>query len=187
VATTADSLARTPTEKACLDTLRDVAGETLEPMEGHCVRCFLLCELLAERHGTQIDREVAFCASILHDIGLYDAVSHGGVYVEEAAAVARRITAEHGWDAARSELCAQACERHHSLRSQWEAGAEVECLRLADRIEVTAGLSRGGLGRAQIRDVFSEVPRDGVYKGIAKLVGEALRSRPATIPRVFAK
>ena len=121
-------------------------------MERHTVRCFLLCELLAEKHNADLDREVMLCASILHDIGLYDEVSEGGVYTDEGGEFARKLGLEHGWDERRADLCAAACANHHAVRSQWEQGAEVEVLRLADRIEVSGGLSRGGLSRDQIEE-----------------------------------
>ena len=52
----ADSLVETPAEKASLDALRDATGELDGAMERHCLRCFLLCELLAERHSADLDR-----------------------------------------------------------------------------------------------------------------------------------
>jgi len=181
----ADSLVETPAEKASLDALRDATGELDGAMERHCLRCFLLCELLAERHSTDLDREVMLCAAILHDIGLYDAVSDGGVYTDEGGEFARALADTHDWEARRADLCAEACAKHHSVKAQWDLGAEVEVLRLADRIEVTAGLSRGGLSRSQIKGVFSEVSRDGFYSALAHVVGPELRKRPLQMPKIF--
>ena len=181
----AETLIETPAEQASLDALRKATGETDGVMERHCLRCFRLCELLAQKNNADLDREVALCASILHDIGLYDQFSHGGVYTEEGGEVARRIAGEHGWEARRAELCAQACAMHHSVKSQWELGAEVEVLRLADRIEVWGGVSRGGLSRAEIKGVFAEARRDGFYRGLAQIVGPNLRSRPVNTLKIF--
>lgn len=183
----AETLVETPAESASLAALRNAAGESDGVMERHCLRCFRLCEHLAKRHGTTVDREVMLCAALLHDIGLYEVVSHGGVYTEEGADEARRITSEHDWEARRGNLCAEACARHHSLKRQWVAGAEVEFLRLADRIEVSGGLSRAGLSRVQIKDVFSEVSREGFYAGLARLVGPELAKRPLTFVAAFRR
>src|SRR5687768_5276088 len=180
----ADELAQTPAEKASLAALRDATGETDGIMERHTVRCFLLCELLDRQNNADLDREVTLCASFLHDIGLYDKVSEGGVYTDEGGAFARELGREHGWDERRADLCAEACARHHSVRKQWEQGAEVECLRLADRIEVSGGLSRAGLSGGQIKAVFSDAPRDGFYGGIARVLWPNLRSRPLKTARI---
>jgi len=181
----AESLIETIAERASLEALREATGETAGTMEAHWLRCFRLCELLATRHNADLDREVMLCAALLHDVGLYQSVSDGGVYTDEGADVAREIGLQEGWDSRRAELCAQACARHHSVKAQWAQGAEVEVLRLADRIEVTGGLSRGGLQRSQVEAVFEEVPRDGFYAGLFHVVWPALRSRPLTIPKIF--
>ncbi len=181
----ADNLVATDTERRTLTALREASGETDGVMERHCVRCFLLCERLATLHNADLDREVALCAAFLHDIGLYDSVTEGGVYTDEGAALAREIALEAGWDERRAQLCADACAYHHSVRSKWELGAEVETLRLADRIEVSGGLIRSGLSRAQLREVNAEAPRDGFYGGLLHVVWPVLRKRPLTLPRVF--
>jgi HD superfamily phosphodiesterase len=182
-----DTLVQTAVEVEALTALREATGETDGTMERHTLRCFLLCNLLAEKHNADLDREVMLVASILHDIGLYDAVSEGGVYTDEGGEFARKLCLKHGWDERRADLCAAACANHHAIRSQWELGAEVEVLRLADRIEVSGGLSRGGLSRDQIKGVFEEVPRDGFYGGLAHIVWPSLRSRPLQTLRIFGR
>ena len=181
----ADTLVQTPAEVASLAALREATGETDGAMERHCIRCFLLCELLAEKHNADLDREVTLVAAILHDIGLYDSVSEGGVYTDEGGEFARNLGIEHGWEPHRADLCAEACAKHHSIRTQWEQGAEVETLRLADRIEVFGGLARGGLSRDQIKGVFAKVSREGLYGGLAHIVGPNLVRRPIQIAKVF--
>jgi HD domain len=181
----ADTLIETHAEVASLAALREATGETDGVMERHCIRCFLLCELLAEKHNADLDREVALCAAFLHDIGLYDSVSEGGVYTDEGGEFARKLGLAHGWEPNRADLCAEACAKHHSIRTQWEQGAEVETLRLADRIEVSGGLSRGGLGRDQIKGVFAKVSREGFYGGLAHIVAPNLMRRPIQIAKVF--
>ena len=182
-----DTLVDTPAEIASLTALRDATGETDGVMERHALRCFLLCELLAEKHNADLDREVMLVASLLHDIGLYDAVSEGGVYTDEGGEFARELGLEHGWDERRADLCAKACANHHAITSQWDLGAEVEVLRLADRIEVFGGIPKAGLTREQIQGVFAEVPRDGFYGGLVHVAWPNLRSRPLKIARVFTR
>jgi len=180
-----DSLVTTDAETRALAALRDASGETDGVMERHCVRCFLLCEKLAEREGRELDREVTLCAALLHDIGVYPSVTHGGVYTEEGAAVARELAVAAGWDERRTALCADACAYHHSVRPKRDYGFEVEAMRLADRIEVSGGLFKSGLTREQIREVNSAAPRDGFYAGLLHVVWPLVRTRPRTLPSVF--
>ena len=181
----ADELVETTLERRCLDELRRASGETDGPMERHCVRCFLFVEQLAERRRVAIDREVSLCAAFIHDGGLYDAISQGGVYTDDGGAYIERLFLEAGAAPERARLAAEACAQHHALRDQSGRGAEVELLRLADRIEVSGGLVKAGLPRDQIQAVFDRVSRVGFYTGVARLLGHALRERPLSVPRIF--
>jgi hypothetical protein len=181
----APDLVRTPLEQRFLDLVRDVTGDLDGPMERHGVRCFLLVELLGARRRVEIDREVALCAALAHDLGIYPSASHGGVYTDEGGELAAGLFREAGAGEDRARLVADACAYHHALRPQWSRGAEVELLRRADQIEVAAGLVRHGLDRGQVQAVFAAAPRDRFYAEIGKLLGGALRERPLTVPRIF--
>ena len=156
-------------------------------MERHGLRVFLIASKLAERRGADVDREVLLVAGLLHDLGLYDSVSRGGVYVSDGAEFAADLVAPHGWSAGRTTLCANAIERHHELRPQWGAGDEVELVRRADLVDVSAGLVRFGLPGTWLRDLSAAVSRDGTYSEIARLVGHTLRVRPLTLPQIFLR
>lgn len=184
----ADSLARTGAEVEALARLREVAGERDGPMERHCVRCFLIAERIGRLRGESLDREVLFVAAILHDIGLYDGASSGGVYTSDGREFAAALLAgREGWGAERTRVCLDAIERHHELRSQWRAGVEVELIRRADLVDVSGGVVAHGAGRGWLRGLFRAVPRDGTYSEIGRLVVKAARERPATLPGVFVR
>jgi hypothetical protein len=181
----ADSLVETDLERRFLEELRAASGEVDGAMERHGVRCFLLIELLAGERGVAIDRELALCASLIHDAGLYDSISDGGIYTDEGGAFAERLFSEAGEAPARARLVGDACTYHHALRDQSARGTEVELLRLADRVEVSGGLLRAGLSREQVHSIFDAVSRAGFYSGVAGLLGHALRERPLSLPRIF--
>jgi predicted hydrolase (HD superfamily) len=183
---TFDQLIATDAERAALERLRGATRSTNGPMERHCLRCRHIAAELAARRGWHIDGEVLTVASILHDIGLYPAVSHGGVYTVEGAELARGTVAHHGWSEQRVDRCADAIERHHHLRPQLDHGGEVEALRLADLVELTGGLITCGLERRWIRDLTTAIPRRGLAAELAREVGRAIRKRPMTVLRIFA-
>lgn len=180
-----DELAITSAERAALARLREATGEIGGPMERHCLRCRHLAHELAGRRGWILDGEVLTVAATLHDIGLYPGVASGDAYVADGAGLARRLLAEHGWARGRIELCAQAIDRHHELRSQRGHGDEVEALRRADLADVSGGLIRWGLDRGWIAQLRREVPVDGLGRELAREIGRLLRERPATLPKIF--
>ena len=185
--TTAEDLVRTDSERAALERLREITGENGGPMERHGLRVFLIADRLATAGGADVDREVLLIAGLLHDVGLYDEASHGGVYVLEGAEFTADLVRKQGWEEDRIRLCFDAIERHHELRSQWDRGAEVELIRRADLIDLSAGLIRFGLSREWLRDLFESVPRNGTYRTIGYEVARVLRHRPLTLPQIFRR
>ena len=156
-------------------------------MERHCLRCRHIAAEIARRRGWTIDDELLTGAAILHDVGLYPAVSRGGVYTADGAALARDILARHGWPRERIERCAQAIDCHHDLRSQLSRGTEAEALRLADRVELSGGVLTAGITRPWLAALYAAVPRRGLVGELAREVGRALRERPLTMPRIFLR
>jgi hypothetical protein len=96
------------------------------------------------------------------------------------------VLAPFAWPQERLARCGEAIERHHALRAQWRLGPEVELLRRADLVDVSAGVVSYGLDRAWLRALFARVPRRGFYRGLGPLVVRMLRDRPLTAPRIFA-
>ena len=185
--TSAEDLARTDSEVAALQKLREVTGESGGAMERHGLRVFLIADRLATARELKVDREVLLIAGLLHDVGLYDAASHGGVYVTEGAEFTAELLREHGWGDGRIKLCFDAIERHHELRSQWDRGPEVELIRRADLVDLSDGLIRFGLSREWIHDLFKSVSRDGTYRTIGYEVARVIRHRPLTLPQIFRR
>lgn len=180
-----DELAVTSAESDALDALRAATAQADGPMERHCLRVRHIGAELAARRGWAIDGEVLTVAAILHDIGLYPSASRGGVYTADGAELAREMLRSHSWSPERIRRCAEAIDRHHELRSQLARGAEVEALRLADLIDLSAGLLNLGLDRRWLRALDQKVPRRGLIAELVRELGRAFRQRPLTIPRIF--
>jgi hypothetical protein len=185
----ADSrLAPTSAAALCLLRMRELAGADPAPMENHCERVFVIASELGQAESREVDEEVLACAASLHDAGLFDgAASKDKTYVEDGARLARELLEPLGWTAERLQRCMDAIECHHELRSQWAKGAEVELMRRADLVDVSAGVVNFGFSRSRYRELVAEVPREGMYRGVAGLVGHALRERPLTMLKIFRR
>jgi hypothetical protein len=184
---TAEDLVRTDAETVALQRLREITGQTGGPMERHGLRVFLIADRLATARQLEVDREVLLITGLLHDIGLCDEASHGGVYVAEGAEFTAELLRAHGWDEERIRLCSDAVERHHDTRSQWERGAEVEVIRRADLVDLTSGLVTFGLPREWLRDLSRSVSRDGTYASVGHQVANQLIHQPLQFVQIFRR
>jgi HD superfamily phosphodiesterase len=182
-----DALSKSEAERDALARLRTATGGSDGPMERHCLRCRHIAAEIARGRGWAIDEELLTVASILHDIGLYPTASRGGVYTADGAALARELLTAHAWEPERIERCATAIDCHHDLRSQLARSPEAEALRLADRVELGAGLLSAGVDRRWLHRLRAEVPPRGLVGELVREVGRALRERPLTIARIFLR
>jgi len=183
----ADTACTTDAARACLAELRSLAGGPASAMERHCLRVFEIAAELARRRGVDPDREVLLCAAWLHDAGLYPGAATRETYVVDGRHLAERVVGPFGWPSERMTLLGDAIERHHELRQQWRRGAEVELMRRADLVDVSAGLVRFGLDRPWLHHLNEQVARKGMVGEIGKLVGRALRERPTTMAAIFLR
>jgi hypothetical protein len=182
-----DSVDTTPATEACLAELRSLSGSEGGPLELHGLRVYeIACELGARR-GFAVDRELLLCVALLHDAGLYPGAASSDTYVVDGRRLLARVVAPFDWPPERVALAGEAIERHHELRPQWAHGNEVELIRRADLIDVSAGLIRFGLDRRWLQDLATRWPRSGLVREISRLVGGALRTRPLTMLQIFLR
>jgi hypothetical protein len=105
--------------------------------------------------------------------------------VTEGARLAARVLDPFGWPRERVQRCMDACEQHHAPRSRMAMGLEVELVRQADLIDVSAGLVNFGVDRRWLRELFRDIPRALLWRLIGSAVLNDLRHRPASLAGVF--
>ena len=126
----------------------------------HSARVFFIIERLAQRCRCPLI-EVAACAALLHDIGLYDPAARPRLYLRHGRASANRLLYSLEWSDERRRRCLDAIELHHRLRPQWARGQEIELLRLADLIDASRGVVNFGLELAAFNCLRHSAARGG--------------------------
>ncbi len=127
------------------------------------MRVFLIGERMAKERELVFDREIALCASLLHDVGIFDTGSRSLRYINDGREVAHNVLGRV-LDEARLAECLEAIARHHHVRSQWDRGVEIELLRRADMLDGFPVLVRTTLEHGWLRDLFRRLPRGGMYR-----------------------
>jgi HEPN domain-containing protein len=181
-----EQIALTDAERAALAGLRAATRTHGGPMEHHSLRVFFIAERLGADSALRVDREVLMCACLLHDVGLYPAAASGDAYVRDSRRYAERVLKPFEWAPERLWACLEAVEHHHRVAAQWQRGNEVELVRRADLVDGSAGLRAYGLRRCWLRGLFAAVPRNGLYRELARQGQRLLCERPQTLADVFA-
>lgn len=170
-----DALVFSDLVSRCLEALRNATRLSEGPVERHSARAFFIMEKLAEQASLEMDREVAACAAVLHDIGLYDAAARPRFYLRHGRVSADGIIGCFPWNDDRKKRCLEAIALHHRLTPQWDSGVEVELLRLADLVDASRGIVSLGLDRGWLRSLFTAIERKGLQR---ELLRHSLRGAP---------
>lgn len=155
--------------------MRAASGETFGAIERHSLRVFFVMRELASAAKLPLDEEVALCAALLHDVGLFDPAAPPRFYLAHGRRSAAEVIATFGWTDDRCARCLDAIEFHHRLTRQWEQGVEVELLRLADLVDASRGAVRFSLQGVWLRELFRAIPRRGLQR---QLLRHSLRGAP---------
>lgn len=169
-----------PGVRRCLELLRLAVGVDRGPMELHSRRVQQIALRLAEVSGQEVDLLAVTCAALLHDVGLYEPWWNGGAYFHASADAARNALAAAGWPADRQMLCLTAIRRHHAPSDQSRWGAEVELLRRADLVDLSAGRASFGLGSDWLDQLFDDFPRRGFGRHLAWMLLRRAQQSPSS-------
>lgn len=151
----------------------------------HSYRTYLLGMLFVE--DRDVDREAAFVASMVHDLGLTDRHRGDKGFDEVGADVAASFLEQRGWDTDRIRLVEQAIVRHTDLTPHdapelrvVQAGATLDVAALpADLVtsdaaaEVLAAYPRLDFAEGMPEAFLAEVARvpDGSFANLERAVG----------------
>lgn len=186
----ADLLASFDTDAAPPDSalVRDAiarADEAYSPwMLGHCWRTWAFARLLGQVDGLKPDPEFLFLAALLHDLTLEPALAPNGTddcecFALHGAHVSRDLLVELGAPADLAQAVGDAIGWHVNARVPSEAGPEAVLLSAGAALDVF-GVRAASLGRAAVREVLHDHPRDGFVAGITAAVQREARERPSS-------
>lgn len=151
----------------------DVLGPHEQMYRNHVLRCVNYQRLLL-RAGPP---ETAALAWAIHDLGIWTA---GTVdYLAPSADLAEQLAADYGIDDI--ETVRTLVLDHHRLRRSTDELNET--FRIADRIDVSGGLVRSGVGIRDVRDIVAELPYRGFHAFLLRNIGShAVRNPRHPLP-----
>jgi hypothetical protein len=140
----------------------------------HSYRTYQFGRALGDLEGVEVDAELLFAASLLHDTGLVLA-SGKDDFTLTSARVARDVAEQVGLSTAATETLQTAITMHHSPRVTLAAGPVAYLLSAGAGVDV-AGVRCWELPRATLADAVRDHPREGFKRYFAQAwVDEAAR------------
>jgi hypothetical protein len=147
-----------PIVDAVLERHADALGGDMSAYRNHVYRGINYHQLLL---GAAMP-DVAALAWATHDLGIWTAGTFD--YLAPSAGLAAQHADEFG--ITEIDRPQRLITEHHRLRPSDDRMAET--FRIADRIDVSRGLLRDGIGRSDVRVIVTRLPYDGFHAFLAK-------------------
>jgi HD domain len=160
--------------RAALECCRDLSSEALT---AHCLRTWLLGDLIAQVEGLEHDPELFFAATALHDLGLTEAHWCAGseCFAVDGARAAAELADREGYPKAAS--LAEAISLHLNVEVPVEMGAEAHLLAAGAACDVV-GARASELSASARAEVVRMHPRDGFAAELTETIERQATARP---------
>jgi hypothetical protein len=166
----------TPLAKAAVDLLEATSPQFIC---NHCVRTYVFGSLAVRSIGRNVnDEEIAFCAALLHDLGLVPAHAGKNRFEVDGADAAREFCLKHQVAPERADRVWEAIALHTSAGIASRMAAEIVLVHLG------AALDFLGLGVDQVppqllEEILTSYPRLNFKSAFRDLLVEHCRRNPA--------
>ena len=164
----------------------DFARERSEPyLFNHVMRSWLFAAIVAERKQTTHDGEILAVTTILHDLGLAEALDGPLRFEVEGANAARTFARNEGMDDRRAQLIWDGVALNSTPSIALYKEAEIALATMG------IGLDWGGWGYevvtgAEVTAIIEAFPRLGMKERFTQAVCRIVETRPATTYDNFA-
>ena len=150
------------------------------PMANHCFRTAYWTVLVMHVHGdvTPIDRETAWVAALLHDIGLEDPPARGD-FSARGVEVLKDLALEHGWPDEQVHFASEAIVTNLGLRvDRVRSGTVAWAMNVGGSGEVGFPPHRAQMDRARVAEIEALYPRTDFKREAMKLIRAEARRVP---------
>ena len=162
--------------KAAVDLLEASSPEFLCT---HCLRTYIFGSLAIRGLGRSVvDEEAAFCAAILHDLGLVPAYRRENRFEVDGAEAARQFCLKHQVPPERADLVWKAIALHTSPGVPLRLEDEIALVYLGAGIDFL-GLDLDKVPLALVEEILEKYPRMNFKTAFKNLLIEHCRNNPA--------
>ena len=149
-------------------------------LAGHCRRSYQFAALIARAEGVEVDEEVLFLGTLLHDLGLarrYDGPERFDV---RGANFVRALLLDHGMERARAENVWDVIALHAAGAIAQHKSPETRIANRGISVDVR-GVGADVLPTDAVREVLDEWPRQDFPSAFTRLLVDEVRAHPDTV------
>jgi len=159
----------------------ELLHSTCDPqLAGHCERSFQFAALVAAAEGVDVDLEVVYIGTILHDIGLSPRFAGPGRFEMRGANAVRALLRDDGMDAVRAESVWDVIALHASTAIAAHKSPETRIANRGISIDVR-GVGAEHLDAVAVRAVLDAWPRRDFPPAFSQMLIHEVQANPSTV------
>ncbi|MFD6289400.1 HD domain-containing protein [Streptomyces sp. NPDC060205] len=183
----ADALPRTvagvriPTSELARKTAQFVRSVSSETLYNHVMRTYLFGSLLCDRRGVTYDRELAFVAAALHDLGLVTAYQTPDERFEvDGADAAQRFLREQHMPAERVAVVWDAIALHTNAGIATRKRPEIAMVSVGSGVDFS-GNELQRIPPDTLAEILAAFPREGFKRDALDTILSLCRTKPLSV------
>nr|WP_180218836.1 HD domain-containing protein [Streptomyces albus] len=147
----------------------------------HVMRTYLFGCVMFDQRGVHYDREVAFVAAVLHDLGLVEKYRSPSERFElDGADVAQRFLRKQRMPAERVEVVWDAIALHTNLPIALRKRPEIAMISVGSGLDFTGNELRK-VPSEVLEDILDAFPREGFKKNAVDTMVSLCRTKPTSV------
>ncbi|WP_051812311.1 HD domain-containing protein [Streptomyces sp. NRRL S-340] len=147
----------------------------------HVVRTYLYACVLFDQRGVSYDRELAFVAAVLHDLGLVEAYRTPSERFEvDGADAARRFLREQRMPASRVEVVWDAIALHTNVGIATRKRPEIAMVSVGSGLDF-AGNDLQKIPSGTLEEILDAFPREGFKQDAVSTMLSLCRTKPMSV------
>jgi HD domain len=149
-------------------------------LAGHCRRSYQFAALIARAEAVEVDEEVLYLGTLLHDLGL--ARRHDGPerFDVRGANIVRELLLDHGMERARAENVWDVIALHAAGAIAQHKSPETRIANRGISVDIR-GAGADVLPADAVRAVLDEWPRQDFPSAFTRLLVDEVRAHPDTV------
>ncbi|XDD53463.1 HD domain-containing protein [Leptospira sp. WS4.C2] len=170
-----------PDSQLCNRILEYLNDTQPEYLTHHCLRSHAYSALISESKNDNIDQEILFCTTALHDLGLCQHNSQKSRFEVLGADLAVEFLGKNGLDKIKCEIVWDGIALHTSFEIAFRKQAEIANAAAGILFDVVGGPQIRLIGKKNLEKILTMYPRLNLKKNLVNDMVSFIQKNPKTV------